>query len=206
MNFTEWAKETAKITNPHIKLPLVRMILLSSIKVILDEFNADKEHADFNIMGIGRFYLNKKLMRYSNLNRTTPEEDTYHWEIRFKPSSSLKAYLNGKRDYETLSVIKNRLFTDEKITSEYNIHFERKDAHKVPKGDYKHRYRGIHNTEIKQMLEQEGISYKELCEVVGISYRTLMRELRHPLTVKNYTRIMKAVEVIKHEREQHIWR
>lgn len=206
MTFVEWAKETAKLTNPRLNSTIVKMVLYCAIKAVLEEFEANKANAELDIQSIGRFYLNRRRTHASNFgNYTTNGTDSFCWEVHFKPSSALKKAINGKKEYKDLPLMRNKLFTDEKVSLGYSFDVK-KNTKGVPNADYKNKIVSKTNYEVREKILNNGMSYEEIASVLGITKRTLLVELNKPISVKNYRRIMKAIEVIKHERQQHIWR
>lgn len=204
MNLKEWAIQTAKITNPRMNQTLVRMVLVCAIKTLLEEFESDKENAELYLFGLGRFYLNRRRNPKYGKPSPMPIRNEYYWEIHFQPSAVLKACINGRRDYATMPILQDRLFTDEKVNTGYRV--VTNHCKKIPTTNFSRYYRGKENIEVKEMLRKEGITYRELSEVLGIKENSLFVRLYTPLTPKYYKKIMKAVEVIKHERQQRIWR
>lgn len=57
------------------------------------------------------------------------------------------------------------------------------------------------NVDIRMMVSDEGIKYKDLAEKMGISRVWMSHLMRYDLTTENRKRIMKAIEEMKGERE-----
>ena len=97
MTFSEWVKRISKETDSKIPYALVRDIMVAGIRLIVEEFLINPAEVDFEILGIGRFYLNHRIC-HNNFPVDEDSEYKTYWTIQFKPSKILKDVLNGKKD------------------------------------------------------------------------------------------------------------
>lgn len=97
MTFYEWSRQIAKEHRDNVPAEFVYELLVTAVRVALEEFLTNPEKADLDIGGIGRFYLNYRRC-HNNFCVTEERRYSYIWEIKFRPSSKLKEALNGKID------------------------------------------------------------------------------------------------------------
>ena len=98
MTFIEWCRQTSREHPDCIPYELVRSIMLTALKVVIEEFMANPANAYLDIRGIGRFYLNRRYVHVTASEFGCDEDKIIRWSIHFKPSRQLKETLNGQRD------------------------------------------------------------------------------------------------------------
>lgn len=111
MTFKEWYLQIQKEMESTVPTELVREVLVTGIRVALEEFMANRAEADLDIGGVGRFYLNHRVvhnpLQYTRKGETEPEkakEYSLHWTIQFKPSLPIKKVINDKMDMRQMLV------------------------------------------------------------------------------------------------------
>jgi nucleoid DNA-binding protein len=97
MTFYEWCKTIAREHKDNVPTEFVYELMVTAVRVAIEELLANPERADLDINGIGRFYLNYRKC-HNNFAKTEEQRYTYNWEIKFRPSIRLKEVLNGKAD------------------------------------------------------------------------------------------------------------
>ena len=113
MNFSEWCLQTSKELGLEADEDLVRRVLLTAIRTGLEELSANPIHADLDITGIGRFYLNYRIMHNNFYHlKEGAEEYVKKWEIHFKPSVPLKYVLNQRKPLTDLLVGGNYIYPE----------------------------------------------------------------------------------------------
>ena len=97
MTFMEWYKQTAREVGNGIPFEMVKDIMVRAIRVALEEFIANPTDATLDIKGIGRFYLNRRIVNITE-DIKCDEDQLIRWSIHFKPSKCVKDAINGKSD------------------------------------------------------------------------------------------------------------
>lgn len=103
MTFIEWCKATSKETNSSVSRDLVKEIMITAIRVAIEELMANPVDASLDIMSIGRFYLDR--VKIKNVYIATNETgEIMYWRLKFKVAKSLRDSLNNRKDIRELSI------------------------------------------------------------------------------------------------------
>lgn len=142
MTFVEWVNQTHKELPSNVPNAMVKEVMVYAIRVAVEEMMANRAEADLDIGGIGRFYLNHRVVHnplsYVRKGETEPEKAIEYskcWTIQFKPSLPLKQVINDKRDIHDLLIGGNIAVYPEYIYSEDGMKTRRGRfrPHKRPK-------------------------------------------------------------------------
>ena len=104
MTFGEWCDTTKKEYGDHIPKFLVKEIMVTAIRVALEELLANPSGADLRVDSIGRFYLNREEYDVPHYIRTEESQRVKVWVLRFQAAQRLRDVFNGKLDPKMLRI------------------------------------------------------------------------------------------------------
>jgi hypothetical protein len=107
MTFGEWCDQTTRETKSNIPRALVKEVLLTALRVGVEELMSNPAEADLDIKGIGRFYLHRRLFKIPK-NEINPNgaDHVYRWVLQFKCAKMLREIICGRRPLEDLTIAK----------------------------------------------------------------------------------------------------
>ena len=165
MTFRDWYLQVAREHPDNIPIDLVKSVLLWAIRVAIEEMMANPASADLDILGLGRFYLNRRYTHVTPSDFACDEEKMLiRWSIHFKPSRQLKETLNGQRDVREFIIAHNSLYPeivfeeDSGLRRPFKLKKTRKPKYKITitKGYYESKER-----EERKKLREEKKKIKE---------------------------------------------
>lgn len=174
MTFGEWYAQTHRELPSNVPKDLVKEVMVTAIRVAVEELMSNREEADLDIGGIGRFYLNHRVVHnpLSFKRKGSDEEEqavkySMCWTLQFTPWQPLKKVINEKMDIREMLVggtiplyedymysadgMKKRRGRDKpikkpKITKNYRVRFSDK---------YKNQLKQIEKRALKENLPDE---------------------------------------------------
>lgn len=106
MTYDEWVRQIHRELESRVPLELVKDIMNNAMRVAFEELYSNPAEADLNIVGIGRFYLNRRIC-HNNFPTKDHPEYAPAWTIHFKVSPRMKEVFNGKKDPRELFIAHN---------------------------------------------------------------------------------------------------
>lgn len=105
MYFSEWVKATTKETPSSVPRDLVKEILVTAIRIAVEQAVINPKEATLDISGIARIYLNRRRYAFtSQYQQHLDAKETYRWKFELHPYRRLYEAVNGFRDVKELMI------------------------------------------------------------------------------------------------------
>lgn len=115
MNFNQWCEQISKEIDGNVPIEFVRGVMITAIRVALEEFRINPAQADLDIGSVGRFYMNHRLCHFNHKFETMNtiqkeeymsggDENMVRWSMHFKTSLTLKKIINGYKDMNDFTI------------------------------------------------------------------------------------------------------
>lgn len=200
MNFTDLCLQVAQESTSEFNQTDVKKVLLSSIRVMLEEFSINPIDAELNIKGFGKFCLGRHKYHVGNCVQGNDSEYRFKWVIRFCPSRILKELINGVYNPIDYQVSGNYLYPEYHMENGVLINSQGKKSAIQPK-QIRYRYecpRDLHERKVKLLedgtyVERRGRprSKRSVLQVRHIVLLQMRRDLRRELRWERQGKITK---------------
>ena len=209
MHFKEWVKETKNSMESDIPEELVCEVLVTAIRTAFEELMANRAHADLEITGIGRFYMNYGWLR-CGIGKGV--EKKKRWSIHFKPSVIFKSLINGEKSLIGYG-IGGKALGAYPLYPQHNSKFRMNNVYKVkvikkksskPVKKSKKLDKFLtqisnhpNNVKVAKRIVYSDIKREVLAKNMGIHRTTLLKVLKEPLSNETTNQMLYIISAME---------